>query len=142
MREHAPVTAVEPAGDHVVVSLAEETLEAAAVIVTAGPWSPGVLQPLGIELDVNATRETLLYFTLPVAGTLPSLIDPSCPSRVDFPSRCRSACSHCVGAHQWGHGGSRRGGSARSAVVDWTSDWVARRYRDVEPRPLSADTCF
>ena len=33
-------------------------------------------------------------------------------------------------------------GAPDPALVDWTSEWVARRYRDVEPRPLSADTCF
>ena len=148
VREHARVTAVEPAGDLVVVSLAEETLEAAAVIVTAGPWSPGVLQPLGIELDVNATRETLLYFTLPGAGTLPSLIDPLVPE----PGRLPEPVSFGLlapgvglkaGVHQWGATSDPDAeGAPDPAVVDWTSDWVARRYRDVDPRPLSADTCF
>jgi sarcosine oxidase len=148
VREHARVTAVEPAGANVVVSLTDETLEAAAVVVTAGPWSAGVLQPLGIELDVNATRETVLYFTLPGAGTLPSLIDPLVPE----PGRLPEPVSFGLlapgvglkaGVHQWGATSDPDDeGAPDREVVDWISDWVAQRYRDVDSRPLSADTCF
>ena len=48
-----------------------------------------------------------------------------------------------AGVHQWGATSDPdEEGAPDPAVVDWTSDWVTRRFRDVDPRPLSAETCF
>ncbi len=48
---------------------------ARAVVVTAGAWAPRLLAPLGIELGVVPTRETVAYVDLPRAATLPPVID-------------------------------------------------------------------
>jgi sarcosine oxidase len=148
VREHARVTGLHSAEGHVVVSLDGETVTAGMVVVTAGPWTPLLLKPLGIELDVNATRETLMYFTLPGAEELPSLIDSLVPGpdRVPRPvtfGLLAPGVGLKAGIHQAGSTSDPDAeGSADPAVVEWTSTWVAQRYRDADTRPLSTDTCF
>jgi monomeric sarcosine oxidase len=61
MREGAHVTRVEQTGASVRVWLAGgETLEAARVMVTAGPWIQDVLPAL--DVPVRATRQQITYF--------------------------------------------------------------------------------
>ena len=147
MREHAPVIAVQPAGDHVVVSLAEETLEAAAVIVTAGRMVARRAAAARDRARRQRHARDVAVLHASRSRTLPSLIDPLVPE----PGRLPELMS--FGLLAPGVASSRRSpvratadpdeeGAPDPAIVDWTSDWVARRYRDVEPRPLSADTCF
>jgi sarcosine oxidase len=148
VREHARVTSLEPGQSHVIVSVDGDTLTAATVVAAAGPWMSQLLQPLGIELDLNATRETLAYFALPGAEELPSLID----SLVPAPDRAPRPVTFGLlapgvglkaGIHQAGPTSDPdTEGSADPAVVEWTCTWVARRYRDANARPLSTDTCF
>ncbi len=66
LRENARVAQIEPLGangaDGVRVRLVDgETLEADRVIVTAGPWAPGLLSGLA-QLPVRATRQQVCYF--------------------------------------------------------------------------------
>ena len=65
LRENARVAQIEPLGAHGTdgarLRLVDgETLEADRVIVTAGPWAPGLLAELA-QLPVRATRQQVCY---------------------------------------------------------------------------------
>jgi len=62
LRESAQVARVEPVGAGARVWLADgETLEADRVVITAGPWAPGLLDGL-VSAPVRATRQQVCYF--------------------------------------------------------------------------------
>lgn len=63
IRQHAPVAALcRGRADQVTgVELADgERIDADTVIVAAGPWSPELCAPLGVELPIRAQREQIL----------------------------------------------------------------------------------
>ncbi|MGI8574833.1 MAG: NAD(P)/FAD-dependent oxidoreductase [Egibacteraceae bacterium] len=63
IRQHAPVAALcRGRADRVTgVELADgERIDADTVIVAAGPWSPELCAPLGVELPIRAQREQIL----------------------------------------------------------------------------------
>lgn len=68
LQEGARVVSLEHPGDRVVVGLeGGSRLEAAAVVLTAGPWAPGLLASAGIESPLRPTRETVVHYELPGA---------------------------------------------------------------------------
>src|SRR5262245_57808139 len=71
----SPVEAIDATEGGVAVTTPAGTTNAAAVVVTSGGWSKSLLEPLGIELPVRVTRETVAYFPIPGAEGLPSFID-------------------------------------------------------------------
>ncbi|GAA1391092.1 FAD-binding oxidoreductase [Pseudonocardia kongjuensis] len=62
LRQHSPVTALTTDGDRITgVTLADGTsIGAGTVVVAAGPWSVGLLAPLGIDLPITVHREQLV----------------------------------------------------------------------------------
>ncbi|WTW94071.1 FAD-binding oxidoreductase [Streptomycetaceae bacterium NBC_01309] len=62
IRQHSPVASLLTSGDRVTgVRLAEgSAIAAATVVVAAGPWSPALVAPVGVDLPVRAMREPLL----------------------------------------------------------------------------------
>ena len=78
------VLALRPDEDGVSLETSAGTIEAALAVVAAGAWATPLLADAGIELDTNVSQETVTYFDLPAADTLPSVIDwlrghgPSC----------------------------------------------------------------
>lgn len=77
LRHHCPVRGWRPAGGHVVVETAEGDVEAGAVVVTAGPWAPGLLRDLGLPLQ--ATRQVVAWFGPASPAQAVLLTPPSCP---------------------------------------------------------------
>ena len=57
---------------HVEIDTDAGALRARAAIVAAGAWSRDLLAPLDIALDVQPTRETIAYFDLSEAESLPA----------------------------------------------------------------------
>jgi sarcosine oxidase len=74
-----PVAGVDVHGAEARLRTPGEDLRADAVVVAAGAWAASVLAPLGIELDLTPTRETVVY--LRTDRALPSLIDEVDPPR-------------------------------------------------------------
>jgi sarcosine oxidase len=62
LRERVAVERIEPARDHVLLRTSAGELECGHAIVAAGPWAPGLLEPLGIELALRTTVQTVGYF--------------------------------------------------------------------------------
>ncbi len=66
---------LEQAGNGVRVETADGAFGAEAVVVTAGAWAASLLAPLGIELAVVTTRETVTYYALERDGPVPSVVN-------------------------------------------------------------------
>jgi glycine/D-amino acid oxidase-like deaminating enzyme len=69
IRQHTPVAsiAVERGGVRGVVLVGGERVSADRVVVAAGPWSPALVAPLGIDLPIRAQRAQIL------------IVDPGAP---------------------------------------------------------------
>ena len=73
------VTGIEPGRGSVRVSTDGDEITAGACVVAAGAWGRALLAGAGIELPVVPTRETVTYFSLPDALSLPPIIDDAVP---------------------------------------------------------------
>ena len=144
VREVAEARAVRPVDGSVELDLGDERLEADAVVVTAGGWASRLLAPLGVELPVRVTRETVAYFALEDGWTPPSLID----DLTDGPGGSYFALAAPgvglkAGAHQAGaEAQAGTTGEPDDRLVEAITDWVALRCPRADPRPLSAETCL
>jgi sarcosine oxidase len=141
---------VEPR--HVHVETDGVPLRARAVVVTAGAWAPRLLAPLGIDLPVVPTRETIAYVDLPRADTLPSLIDYASASTagtdglgrsgvagfaLSAPGRGLKAGLHHAGAVTDPDDDPR----PDDAIADWAARWARRRIPDAGEL-IGAETCI
>ena len=109
------------------------------VVITAGPWASKVLSPLGIELDVRPTRETVSYFHAPTEAW-PTLVEWNDPSlyALASPGQGLKAAEHIAGptADPDGDGGVNGESVAR------VSAWVTERFPGADPTPHLSETCF
>jgi sarcosine oxidase len=74
LREGARVEAIETGGDEVAVRVGGRTIRAGQLIVCAGPWTNGALAALGLQMNLDVTREQVIYLE-------PIVIDPFEPER-------------------------------------------------------------
>ncbi len=58
--ETASVTSVESTSDGATVHTDQGHYEAATVILAAGPWTPGLSEPLGVEIPVHPSKGEIL----------------------------------------------------------------------------------
>jgi sarcosine oxidase len=143
VRDRTKVVALRPNDRHVEVDTEDGALRVRAIVVAAGAWSRDLLAPVDIKLAVNATRETIAYFPLADAMTLPTLIDDV----RDVGETAYALPAPGVGLKA-GHNRSGRNtdpnepGMPDPELVQATADWVARRYPDAGRRALSAETCI
>jgi sarcosine oxidase len=145
LREWTPVEALEPANDGVAVHAGGE-LRADAVVVTAGGWVRQLVAPLGVEIPVTVTRETVAYFAVERGWTPPSVID-------DLDEEQPGDSYYALSAPGVGlKAGVHRGGAPTDpadpdgvpdpALVDAAAGWVARRFPRARHEPLQAETCI
>ena len=148
--DHTPVTRLRERADGIAIEAGSGEITARAVVVAAGAWSRGLLEPLGIDLETTPTRETVSYFHHENADDLPTVIDYALlPASHDSGD---GRASYALSAPGVGlKAGLHRGGpptdpdvpgEVDEALVAWTSEWVARRYPRAEPQPLSSETCI
>jgi sarcosine oxidase len=146
VRERAPVTAIEDEGR---VRLAGTTIEAQAVVVTAGAWVGPLLEPLGISPPVTPSRESVAYFPLAAPDGVPTIIDWRIPDGYDLPRRGVSV--YALPAADGLKAGIHRTGPPtdpdEDGVVDpeavrCSRDWVARYVEGADPEPSRTETCL
>jgi sarcosine oxidase len=152
VREQTQVAGLELGRGSVHLSLANGELVAGAVVVTAGAWAPRLLGPIGVELPVVPTRETVVYVDLPGAENLPPLIDYAGipapgeggiarPGNSTF-SLAAPGAGLKAGLH---HAGPvtdpDQVGTVDESVAAWVSRWAASRYEHAGER-LGAETCI
>jgi sarcosine oxidase len=126
LREHTRVDSVED-------------VDAAAVVVTAGPWATRFFP----DLPVKVTRETVAYFRREGAP-LPSVVqlDPETRGHALYslhdPVHGLKAGAHHAGATA----DPDEDGDPDPALVGRVVEWVSRTYLDAEPEPVAAETCI
>jgi sarcosine oxidase len=143
VRERTVVTSLTQSDGHVELDTQHGALRARAVVVTAGSWSRKLLAPLGIDLPVSATRETIAYFALPDAEMLPTLIDDV----REHGQAAYALAAPGVGLKAGHHRAGREAdpdepGMPDPRLVEATADWVARRYPSAGSDVLAAETCL
>jgi sarcosine oxidase len=127
------------------------SLEARAVVVTAGAWSAGLLAPLAIDLPVVPTRETVAYVDLPRAAELPSLVDYARVATVDEGIARTGQAGFALSAPGVGlkvglhHAGAVTDPDDQPppdpAIVSWAERWARIRIHDAGA-VLGAETCI
>lgn len=153
LREHTRVLAIADGREGARVDTGAGTIRCRAVIVAAGAWTPHLLQPLGIELPVVPTRETVVHFATPRSESLPCLIDDATMADDDAPSVGRAgSLTYAVSSPGLGvkvglhHSGPVADpdvpGRPDQGVVGWASRWVGRRLTHASSEPALAETCL
>jgi sarcosine oxidase len=66
------VLAVEP-GEPVRVRTSARTVEADWVVIAAGPWTPGLLEPIGLSLPLAPSIAQVTFFDLPAMVDRPGI---------------------------------------------------------------------
>jgi len=150
--EETPVTGLALDRGAVRVSTHRDDIVARAVVVTAGAWAHALLRPLGIELPVVPTRETVAYFDVPGAAELPPLMDSAIPTPDDYGLARPGQISYSLAAPGIGlkaglhHAGPVANpddeGAPDPAIVGWVGDWVARRYPGATTSATEPETCL
>ncbi|HWG56704.1 MAG TPA: FAD-dependent oxidoreductase [Gaiellaceae bacterium] len=131
IREQAPVTRLEVRDGRVLVGGASE-IAAAAVVVTAGAWARGLLEPLGFDVPVVATRETAAYFR--VADPAPPSVIEIADAREPGYALLAPGIGLKAGLHQTGPRiDPDEPGEPNRAAAERTARWVARRFPEAEP---------
>jgi sarcosine oxidase len=144
-REHARVTGI---GEDGRVHLDGETIEAQAVVVTAGAWVSRLLEPLGICPPVTPTRESVAYFPVASPDGLPTIIDWRVPEGYAFPRRGDSVYALWspdglkVGVHRTGPPTDPDDeGALDPESLRCAGDWVVRHVDGAGGEPARAETC-
>ena len=150
--EHRRVTGIELGHGSVRILSDGNEIVARACVVAAGAWARGLLAGVEIELPVVPTRETITYFRLPDAVLLPSVIDDAVPDAEEHGLLRSGLINYALAAPGVGlkaalhHAGPPADpdepGTPDPAVVRWVSIWAARRYPELDPEPIAAETCL
>lgn len=153
VEEQTEVLAIHDDRDGARVDTPSGTIRCRVVIVAAGAWSAALLRPLGIELPVIPTRETVAHFTAPRSESIPCVIDDATPPGGVAPGvRRTGSLTYAlsspglgvkVGLHHSGPVADPEDtGTPDPAIVAWASDWIARRIPDASVEPALVETCL
>lgn len=131
--------------DHVRLVTSATELRAAVVVIAAGAWSDGLLRPVGIELDVTPTRETVAYLHLDGADALPVLImeRPGHEGEVGTYALADGPETVKVGVHRSGPVADPDVTTdPEQWVAEWALEWAAARLPSHRARLDRLDTCL
>jgi sarcosine oxidase len=132
---------VEPAADGVRVETAEGTFAADTVVVAAGAWAASVVAPLGLELPVVTTRETVTYYALEDDGPVPSVLNLADGHHARY-ALTAPGVGLKAGLHMTGPPTDPdEPGAPDEQVAAETAAWVARQFHGATPLER-AETCL
>lgn len=152
LRERSPVRALSVEPRSVRVTLEGGEIAARAVVVTAGAWARDLLTPVGVQLPVVPTRETVVYVDLPRAGSLPPVIDyGSLPAAGEGGIARVGQAAYALAAPGRGlKAGLHHSGPVSppdddlgpdGPLASWISAWARSRFEDAGDL-LAAETCL
>ena len=140
LKENTRVHEISVDGSAAVLSTDGDTYRARAAIVAGGAWAGSLLAQVDIDLPVEVTRETVAHFRFDDEYSVPVLVEWTDPPLYALAS---PGVGIKGGAH---HSGPvvdpDEPGEVDTAIVDRIADWVARRYPNVDPEPVLAETCL
>jgi len=137
--EEREVISIEPGAASVVVRTPGGDFTADSIVVTAGPWAKKLLSPIGIDLPVRPTRETVAYFHCDPA-LVPTLVEWGAPSVYSLPSPGQGLK---VGEHVAGPLADPDDEQpVDGQSVERLKRWVAQRFSAADSEPRFAETCF
>jgi sarcosine oxidase len=141
--EEARARTLETADDGVAVESDAGRFSARAAVVTAGSWAPALLGPMGIDLPVEVTRETVAYFRLRDERTIPSVIESETGGSFGAYALEAPGYGLKAGLHRSGPAADpNEPGEPEKARVVWLAEWVAERFPFADPQPIAAQTCL
>ena len=152
VRDRTPVRSLVLGRRSVKLELDRGTLSARAVVVAAGAWASALLSPVGIDLPVVPTRETVVYLDAGEAGAVPPVIDYArLPAQGEGGISRVGQAAYALGAPGIGlkaglhHSGQVSepdvDGEPDQAIVEWVSRWARSRYKGVGEM-IRAETCL
>ena len=132
---------LEVAADGVRVDTADGTVATDTVVVTAGAWAASLLAPLGLELPVVTTRETVTYYALEHDGSVPAVINLEGGHHARY-ALAAPGVGLKAGLHMTGPPTDPdEPGVPDEEVAAETAAWVARQFRDATALE-GAQTCL
>jgi sarcosine oxidase len=138
------VRGLDPDAGGVRLATSRGDLQVDAVVVAAGAWADRLLAPLGVDLELRASRETVLYLRLNGRTPVPALID--------WTERPEGQPAYAL--HDPVHGlkvGLDHAGAATdparaeepdAELIALSASWAAERFPAANPRPVATDTCL
>jgi sarcosine oxidase len=127
------------AGPGAAVHTESGTFLADVVVVTAGGWAQGLLDPIGIEIPTRVSRETVAFFAH--EGPLPpTLVEWRPPHIYGLPSPGQGikAGEHIAGPTV---DPDERGGPDAESVAR-LAEWVKARFPEAETEAHHSETCL
>lgn len=149
IRERTPVRELARDGDRAILTTDGDTYSAEVAVVAAGAWAKDLLGPLGIDLPVVPTRETVTYFSMADELAVPTIVDwqPIDAGLEWGDTAFYSLASPGVGVKAGQHHTGpvtdpNDPGEVREEAVERISAWFAERHPDADPHPVAAETCI
>ena len=146
--EGAEVTGLQPSPKAVALPTTRHgTFTAGVTIITAGAWTRDLLAPIGIQLPVYVSRETVAYFGTPERSPLPVFIDYSTSDNTTGQG-IYALPSPSLGLKVAAHHSGVRGEDLTSTiepdarVVERLSRWVGERLPQFAATPHRTETCL
>jgi sarcosine oxidase len=144
LRDRTVVSALEPAGDGVVITLEDGgKVTAGAAVVTAGGWTTRLLATAGIEVATKVTRQVIAYYPYEHPGLYPCVFEDGAP-----PVYWVSAPGEGLKIGEARQGPDEpavdpeRPADAVDARVERLTAYVAQHFPRVTPRPTIVETCL
>lgn len=140
-RRETPVRGIAADGAGVVLSSTGGDVRVGHAVVAAGAWSGELLSPIGIDIPVRASRQTVGYFRYPKAAALPGLYEALGPAMYWVSS---DESTVRVGEHNEDAEPPDLGstGTPDGPTLERLSAHVRSRLPDADATPLRAETCL
>jgi glycine/D-amino acid oxidase-like deaminating enzyme len=117
-------------------------VHADVAVVAAGAWADKLLAPLGVDLELRATRETVVF--LRFDGITPAFVEEDARPRGELAYALRDPVHGLkAGLHRAGEEADpNEEGRPDPELVAMTAAWAADRFPSVEAAPVAVETCL
>lgn len=142
MRAGTSVLTLEPEDGSVRLATTAGDVEADVAVVAAGAWADRLLAPLGVDLELRVTRETVVYLRF----------DGPTTSFVEEGARPLGELAYALHDPVYGlKAGLHRAGATANPDDDGEPDallaemavaWAAERFPGLDAAPVRAETCL
>jgi sarcosine oxidase len=138
VRESTHVTEVIPRSGEAEVIADGVRLSAETVVVTAGAWARGLVAPLGLDLNVVPTRETIAYFRTS-APKVPVLVAWTDPAFYALPTPLGIKAGHHIAGPP---ADPDEEGTPDPEALARLTQAVTSTFAGVDSQPHLGETCF